>query len=110
MKIIITEDTLLESVQAGFNYFFPSYRLEFFRVQPDPCVPAHLLEPKQRVGDVTYDLQEGTINLNNGLKVAELEEIFNDRFGLHIYVFSNADNSPIAMPIPGNCTLRQSCN
>jgi hypothetical protein len=110
MKIDITEDTPLGNVQAGFNYFFPSYRLEFFRGQPGPCERVHALESNQKIGEITYTLQEGSINLSDGLTVAELEEIFNDRFGLHVHVFRKTDNAPIAIPIAGDYPLRQSCN
>src|SRR5690242_14027038 len=98
MTINITEDTLLSNVQAGFNHFYPCYKLEFFRSQPGPEVPVHVLQPSDRIGDVTYALQEGSIRLNDGLTVGELEEIFNDRFGLHIHVFRRDDDSVFTIP------------
>jgi len=110
MKIDITQDTLLGNVQASFNNFYPCFKLEFFRNQPNPDVPVHLLQPDQRIGDVTYDLQEGSIRLNDGLTVGELEEIFNDRFGLHVHVFYKDDTDVFAMPVPGNSPLRHSSN
>jgi len=110
MKIDITEDTLLSNVQAGFSFFYPSFRLEFFRSQPNPEVPTHLLQPNQKIGDVTYGLQEGSIRLNDGLTVGELEEIFNDRFGLHVHVFRKDDNDVFSALVPGDFPLRHSCN
>ena len=86
MKLTITEDRLISDIQADFNDLFPYLKLEFFRRSLNPQHPEHVLKADSRIGDVTYGLQEGYIQLSDSMAASDIEETFDDRFGLHVHV------------------------
>ena len=106
MKLEIIEDKLIKDVQADFNHWFPYLKLEFFLGQKHPTKTIPMLKADCRIGDVTYGLQEGNIQLSDAMTVIELEEIFNDRFGLHIQVFRKSGNTWLETTMTDKWTLK----
>lgn len=101
MRINIAGNTTLGSIQSQFSDYFPSLELEFFRNPYSWETPIRLLSPNLKVVDVTYNVQEGSLQLADDMTIGELADIFNDRFGLHIQVFHKdrrrniTDNYPL---------------
>lgn len=107
MKLTITEDKLISDIQAAFNHFFPYLKLEFYRSHTNPSVPVRVPDPAATIGDVTFGLQEGSIYLTENITVRELENIFDDRFGLHVQVLRKAGGAWVETSLTDKWSLKR---
>jgi hypothetical protein len=91
MKLAITEDRQISEVQEDFNRFYPFLKIEFFR-NHNAGQPQRVLTPGLKLGDITYSMHEGSIQLSDNMTVCELEDVFKDRFGLEVHVLRRCGN------------------
>lgn len=90
MELVIQDDRTIKTVQEEFNLRFPYLKLEFFaKPHTRGCGSS-----KKIMKSSTKTLKEcstlhkkGHISILPTHTVAELEETFRDRFGLHVQVF-----------------------
>ncbi len=90
MNIEIRPEMKIEEVQTAFAKRFPFLKLNFFKSKPkdDKSYSAKdLLNPSQRLVDVS-DMKSNSVLLIDGLMtVTELEKQGQEKLGLHIDVF-----------------------
>ncbi len=110
MTIQIAETRHLKEVQQDFNNCFPFLKIEFFRKQhgvekPSPAqrMFAHTL----KIGDVRITKEEGELEVEPAMTVAELEQNLWKRFGLAVQVFRKSGNLWLETTMTDKWTLRQ---
>ena len=106
MKLEIKADELISDVQGRFNHCFPYLKLEFFKGHTNLRLPARTLTADSRIGDITDGLADGDIQLTDTITVAELEDIFNERFGLHVHVLRKSGNIWLETTMTNTWTLQ----
>lgn len=90
MKISINGTNTLESVQKQFNLGFPFLKIEFFTEPHSKGKPTSgklMLSSKKQIRECTKANVDVVLDVEKDLTVFELEELFEDSFGLHIQVF-----------------------
>lgn len=87
MFLFLSEDKTLNEVQQSFTSKYPFLKLDFYRLQkgdPTLTVKKHLLH------SITLKAaglkNNGLIDINNDMTVADLEKIFLHQFGLNVQV------------------------
>ena len=106
MKLAITEDRKISDVQEDFNRFYPFLKIEFFRNHTVIDQPVRILNPTSKLGDVTYSMHEGAIQLSDNMTVVELEDVFKDRFGLDVHVLRRCGNTWLETTMTEGWTLQ----
>ena len=92
MKLLLSNETTLNDVNRQFQSQFPHLSLEFYRHKHQPGETS-LFE--KRISSHTplknvSDLVPGSINIDPGDTVADIEQRFQDKFGLPVQIFRRA--------------------
>lgn len=90
MEIVLAYQETIKDVKKQFNCAFPYLKLEFFsetHVVGQGSPFQKMVPPSTLLGEVTGILCEGEITVTSNLTVRELEQIFQNRFGLPVQVF-----------------------
>jgi hypothetical protein len=90
MKIHISNKKKIAALQEEFNHAFPFLRLEFFskpHYAYDGNSRKYLISDYETIGDFNKIDKSSSISISPGMKVEELEKIFQDIFGLFVHVF-----------------------
>lgn len=80
----------IEDLQSEFSKKFSGLKLEFYKVEHAPNEGSPVkgqLDPSTPLSDITSIESAGEIELDGQMTVAQLEHLFEDRFGLHVQVF-----------------------
>lgn len=80
----MTAATPIEMIQESFTKVFPFLQLKF--PPGDACSAARILE------DINPSIRPGTIEFSGATTVNELEEIFKEKFELHVSILRKAGN------------------
>lgn len=91
----ITDNRMIQDIQAEFQRLFPFLRLEFYEgtYEPGrPTPPEKQLDPGKTIGEVRSTHTEGDLELSGGLTVSGLESSFWKKYGLCVQVFRRSGN------------------
>ena len=95
MQLRIATNRLISEVQEDFNSTFPFLKLEFFKNKPagttDTEIPK-IIPHHRRIADFQPDAGEGIIEINEKMKVRELETMLKDKYRLNAQVFRRSGN------------------
>jgi len=83
MDILITPETKISELKASFSKRFTHLKIEFFSGNSRKLVGDDQLE----VQDLSGRKQQGALHITGLTTVAELEKLFNHRYGLSAEVF-----------------------
>ncbi len=90
MELIIDDKRTIGDLQKDFSYEFPYLRLEFLS-HPFPegikNIKKELHKGGEKIGDCRKVHKSGTVVLSNDMTVAQLEQLFENEYGLHLQVF-----------------------
>ena len=95
MEIFITDDRLISDIQKEFNGEFPFLKIEFFRnfhKRGEPSPKSQLIPKTLFLGQVRSIHTEGKVNMNGGRSVEEIQNEFQNTYGLSIQVFRKSGN------------------
>jgi hypothetical protein len=95
MLIQLTADKKLKAIQEEFSKTFPYLKIEFFRdkhQEGEGSLFNKKLDISSTLIEVTGVLREGAISIVPGQTVAELEQTFQENFGLPVQVFRNSNS------------------
>ncbi|MGZ3904622.1 MAG: hypothetical protein ACXVC6_13055 [Bacteroidia bacterium] len=109
-SIKITDSKSLASVQKDFHEAFPFLKLEFFHKRHNAMQGSYkkdILNSDITLKQCRKKHTEGTIILKENMKVKELENIFQEHFGLFAQVFRKMGRSWIETTITDDWTLKQ---
>lgn len=110
MKIRISDDRTLSSIQADFNSLFPFLKIEFFKAPHkigEGTMKSLIYEHSRFVRDCRVKHYDGEIEFSLDLTVNELEDRFLKDFGLSAQVFRKSGNVWLETSATDNWTLRQ---
>lgn len=110
MQLNIAPNRLIKDIQKEFNEIFPFLKLEFFKTKSFSRSEfmAHQIIPSNRkIGEGQQEIIDGNIEVNENMKVKDLENIFKDRFRLAAQVFRKSGNLWLETTMTDNWTLQQ---
>jgi hypothetical protein len=112
MRLNIGSNRLISEVQEDFNKVFPYLKLEFFqhkiKLKEQPGFSLNrVLSSNKRIGDCQGKSMDGLLEINEGMKVSELEKSFRDQFGLYVRVFRHSGNLWLQTTMTNNWTLQK---
>jgi len=109
MYLDITPTRRIADLQKEFNIEFPYLTLEFYQHKPgQPGVAStnHVIH-NRKLTDVQWPVAEGRLEIKDDMKVADLEKIFKDQFGLAVQVFRRSGNVWLETTMTDHWTLRK---
>lgn len=90
MKLIINDDKMIKTIQEEFTHAFPFLKIEFFskrHKKGEGSSKAFLKKENARIGDCRKKGSSGTISISGKQKVSEIEQLFQEVFGLPAQIF-----------------------
>lgn len=72
-------------IQTCFSHYFPSLKINFFLNKKDtqPDNAWVMLSPEVKIGTISPDSRNGSVELNNEMTITELENSINEHFKVH---------------------------
>lgn len=110
MQIHIDNDQKLESIKAAFSELFPFLKLEFFKKahsEGDSSPKSEMITEDLLVGEIRNESKEGVVELGPELKVGELEQLFEDEYGIHAQVFRKSGDLWLETSATDQWTLKE---
>lgn len=90
MKLVINDNKTIKQIQDEFTHVFPFLKVEFFskrHKKGEGSSKAFLRKDSVTIGECRKTGLSGTLVISGKEKVSELEEIFQDYYGLSVQVF-----------------------
>lgn len=110
MRLTIEGARSLQEVRQDFNAAYPYLMLEFFKpVFSRSALPSagNMLLPSMKVRDARRSQHDGYVELEDLMKVAELERTFKELYGLNVQVFRKSGNIWLETTMTDGWTLKQ---
>lgn len=95
MEILITDNKYIKEIQEEFQKTFPYLKIEFFKTSyksGNAHLKSQLIPSKMTLGMVRNIHYEGMLNIDGARKVEEIENDFQNKFGLSVEVFRKSGN------------------
>lgn len=92
----INKSMSVAEVNEQFRKLYPNLKLLFFESAHDQFKGSHLIEvlgDQVSIEMINSLFIDGEIELSGDMSVADLEGIFEDRFGLHVQVFRKSGDA-----------------
>ncbi len=113
MELRIAPERLISEIQKDFNSAYPFLKIEFFNnksfSRSDFSVK-QIIPHNRKLGDNNLSLANGTIEIEDDMKVNELEKLFKDKFNLAVQVFRKSGNLWLETSMTDNWSLQQQNN
>jgi hypothetical protein len=108
MTIQISDERSISGIQEEFNLAFPYLKLEFFRKPHKTGAPS--LKKEMKPGDKTIREcrklhQDGSLTIIPTMTVSELEQRFQEMYGLSVQVFRKSGRVWLETTVTDNWTL-----
>ena len=90
MELLITDNTTIKTIQDEFNKQFPFLKLEFFskpHKKGEASAKELIRNNDKTLGECRMKKSDGALKIYAKQKVSELEQLFQDHFGLSVQVF-----------------------
>ena len=113
MRLHISHNCLISDIQKEFNKVFPFLKIEFFNkksLASSNFSARQLIPQNQKIGDSQLAITGGDIEIDEEMKVNELENIFKNQFNLAVQVFRKSGNLWLETTMTDNWTLQQQNN
>ncbi|HEV7231542.1 MAG TPA: hypothetical protein VGO45_09460 [Bacteroidia bacterium] len=109
MKITINDHRKINAIQTEFSLLFPYLTIEFFSKPPHAGAPPSekLVNTNRTLGECRTIHRKGEITITPGMSSADLEEIFNDNFGLTVQLYRKSGKEWLAVTATDKWTLEQ---
>ena len=110
MTLHIHKERLISDIQQEFNDSYPYLKIELFASplkyqQTSP--PGGKLPRQLPLKSFAQQMPEGKIELEDTMSVHQLEELFQDIFGLNLQVFRKSGNLWLETTVTDSWTLKQ---
>jgi glycerol-3-phosphate O-acyltransferase len=113
MHLHIAPNRLISDIQKEFNKMFPFLKIEFFNNKSfarTDFSAKQIIANTRKVGDTQLTLKDGRIEIEEEMKVNELEKRFKEQFNLAVQVFRKSGNLWLETTMTDNWTLVQQNN
>jgi|ERR1051326_1727838 hypothetical protein len=110
MKIIINDHRKIFAIQEEFQKIFLFLKIEFFSKPHKIGAPSSkkiMKHPSKTLGECRTIHNKGTITITSQMTVADLEQGFNDVYGLSVQVFRKSGKAWLETSITDRWTLEQ---
>ena len=90
MKLYLSHDTKVSELKKSFQDHYPYLKIEFFRTRHslgEGSTWNEMVPGSATLIEVTGQLREGEIEIKPGYKVFEVEQLFQNSFGLPVQIF-----------------------
>ena len=105
MVLHISQNKTLQETQNEFNKAYPFLRIEFYRNTEPGFARRHL---KDSMSLTAAGLKNsGEVEINDSIKVGELEHTFQEKFGLSVQVSRCSGNLWLETTMTDSWTLKQ---
>jgi hypothetical protein len=95
MEITILDNKSLKEIQEEFQKKFPFLKIEFFKNTPkngSPSLKPQITPGKMTLGMVRHTHIEGALNIDDSRSVEEIENDFQNKFGLTVEILRKSGN------------------
>lgn len=113
MTFKITEEYTIREVQQEFQKHFPYLKIEFYKhLTPlkEGSTTREYYDNSLKLGELTGENKKGTIQINEQMKVSELEQLFYSLFGVTAQVYRRSGNIWLQTTTTDNWTLAEQNN
>ena len=110
MKITINDDRKIFAIQEEFNTVFPYLKLEFFSKPHKELAGSakkFVKDNSNTLGECRTIHNKGEIIITSNMTVADLEQRFNDVYGLSVQVFRQSGKSWLETTVTDGWTLEE---
>ncbi len=108
MKIGIDDMKTISSIQKKFTEEFPYLKIEFFSKEHEVGAPSSkksMKESSKKIGELRNKHINGTLSISPTMTVSDLEQNFQDQFGLAVQVFRRSGNAWLETTVTDSWTL-----
>lgn len=108
--LMINNRSTIDSVKEDFNVAYPFLKIEFFKqahIRGKGSHKKNMYPHNEKINSIRRNLAAGKITLSDNLTVNELENIFENKFGLHAQVFRKSGNVWLETSSTDDWTLKQ---
>lgn len=113
MFLHISPNRLISDIQKEFNTVFPFLKIEFFNnrsLSRSDYSSKQVIPPTRKISDSQLAISDAGIEIDQEMKVSELEQLFKDQFSLAVQVFRKSGNLWLETTMTDNWTLQQQNN
>ena len=110
MQLTIAPNRKIGDIQKDFNSMFPFLKIEFFNnrsVAPTKFSAKQMIPSNKTIGDTQRAIADGTLEIDENMKVQDLEKQFHDQFSLAVQVFRKSGPVWLETTMTDNWTLSQ---
>lgn len=110
MKIHIDSNVGIEDVKKLFNDVYPFLKLEFFKFSHDEGEASRkldLIKDDVSLDDIRTKYNENGLDISPENSVNDVEQGFEELFGIHAQVFRKSKNLWLETTVTDNWTLRE---
>ena len=111
MKLIISPDRTIASVQADFHAEYPYLRLAFFSKAHEAYKGSNAKflysKPETTLHELNSHLKDGYLLIEEDMPTWQLERLLETEFGLHTQVFRKSGNIWLETSVSDDLTLEQ---
>lgn len=108
MKLHIDDTKTIAEIQNEFNAVFKYIKIEFFtkaHKMGEASAKEDLIDSSKKLGEIRTIHNEGDLIINKDMMVSEVEEGFENNFGIHAQVFRKQNNVWLETTNTDNWTL-----
>lgn len=113
MHLNIAPNRQISDIQNEFNKQFPFLKLEFFNNKSfarKDFSASQIIPRNKKLGEGQTGIKEDFIEIEESMKVSELENLFKDKFKLAVQVFRKSGTIWLETTMTDNWTLLQQNN
>ncbi len=110
MRLTIDTQRQISDIQKEFNEIFPFLKLEFFNNKSfsrNNFTSSQIIPRNRKLGDSQKGIENGFIEIEESMKVSELENLFRDKYRLAVQVFRKSGNLWLETTMTDNWSLFQ---
>ena len=110
MKITINDHRKIFAIQEEFNTMFPYLKIEFFtkpHTMGAGSPKKQIKHSSKTLGECRTIHKKGTITITSNMTVADMEQNFNDVYGLSVQVFRKSGKAWLETTVTDSWTLEE---
>ncbi len=108
--MLITDKATIAEIQESFSSHFPNLKIEFYKKDHElgeGSVEKEKWPQEKNIGQIRNTHQNGDLRINGHLKVATLEKLFHDEYGLNVQVFRKSGSAWLQTTATDEWTLSE---
>ena len=95
MKVHIDDSKTIKEIQDEFISVFKYIKIEFFtkaHKTGESSTKKDLIEHSKKIGEIRTNHQEGDLVITKDMHVSDVENAFEEKFGIHAQIFRKQNN------------------